>query len=347
MIEKQTLSSQVIIKCLNIDYGIDVASLSFLRLGADINASVYQAQSYDGAAYFIKIKRGHDHGIGVVVTQLLHDAGIEEIIPPIKTLSGQLTQRIGEFTLIVYPFIKGQDGFNCDLTDNQWFKLGKALRRIHEIEVPAALQKELRREYYSPKWREVLRSLFVHVEAQTAVDEIALKLLQFMQGNMPAIRRLVDRAEQLGQKMQNQTTKFTLCHSDIHGGNVLVNENDTIYIVDWDDPIMAPKERDLMFIGGGVANVWNKRHEEESFYRGYGMTEINSTILAYYRHERIVEDIAVYGHQLLLTTVGGDNRSQMYQHFIDMFEPNGVVDIAFETYDGLITYSSGIFHAKF
>ena len=31
-----------------------------------------------------------------------------------------------------------------------------------------------------------------------------------------------------------------------------------IYIVDWDEPIMAPKERDLMFIGGGVANVWNK-----------------------------------------------------------------------------------------
>lgn len=337
MIEKQALSDQVIISSLNANYGIDVATLTFLPLGADINASVYQAQSYDKVAYFVKLKRGHHHGIGVVVTELLHEAGIEEIIPPIKTLSGQLTQRIEEFTLIVYPFILGQNGFNRSLTDNQWFKLGKALRRIHEIEVPAALQKELRREYYSPKWREALRSLFVHLEAQTAVDEIALKLLQFMQGNMPAIRRLVDRAEQLGQKMQNQTTKFTLCHSDIHGGNVLLNGDDTIYIVDWDDPIMAPKERDLMFIGGGVANVWNKRHEEESFYRGYGRTEINSTILAYYRHERIVEDIAEYGHELLLTAEGGESQAEMYQHFVAMFEPHGVVDIAFKTDDGLIT----------
>ena len=152
---------------------------------------------------------------------------------------------------------------------------------------------------------------------------------------MAAIHRLVDRAEQLGQKIQEQSPKFVLCHSDIHGGNVLIDENDTIYIVDWDDPIMAPKERDLMFIGGGVANVWNNPHEEEFFYKGYGKTEINRTILAYYRHERIVEDIALYGQELLLTTAGGEDRPEMYKQFIAMFEPRGVVDIAFKTDEGV------------
>ena len=39
--------------------------------------------------------------------------------------------------------------------------------------------------------------------------------------------------------------KFVLCHSDIHAGNVLLGGNETIYIVDWDDPIMAPKELSL------------------------------------------------------------------------------------------------------
>ena len=94
---------------------------------------------------------------------------------------------------------------------------------------------------------------------------------------------------------------------------------------------MAPKERDLMFIGGGVANVWNKLHEEKLFYKGYGTTEVNSTILAYYRHERIVEDIAIYSQKLLLTMDGGKDRQEMYQQFISMFEPRGVVDIAFKT----------------
>jgi len=335
MIEKQPVSDKFIINCLNIDYGIEVATLTFLPLGADMNASVYKAQTYDQRSYFVKLKRGHHHDISVVIVELLHDAGIQHIIPPIKTLLGQSTKRIEDFTLIVYPFVKGQDGFSCNLTDNQWFTLGKALRQVHEINVPPSIQNQLRREVYSPKWREAVRSLYVHIEAKPTGDEIALKLLKFMKENMPAIRRLVDRAEQLGQQLQGQSPKFVLCHSDIHGGNVLINGNDTIFIVDWDEPIMAPKERDLMFVGGGVANVWNKLHEEKSFYRGYGRTEINSTILAYYRHERIVEDIAEYGHGLLLTMTGGDDRAEMYKQFIGMFEPHGVVEIAFETDKGL------------
>ncbi len=152
---------------------------------------------------------------------------------------------------------------------------------------------------------------------------------------MPAIRRLVDRAQQLGEKLQDQSPKFVLCHSDIHAGNVLIDGNNAIYIVDWDEPIMAPKERDLMFIGGGVGNVWNKPHEETLFYKGYGKTEVDSTVLAYYRHERIVEDIAVYSQELLLTKAGGKDRPEMYRQFIDMFAPQGVVEIAFKTDEGL------------
>ncbi len=77
---------------------------------------------------------------------------------------------------------------------------------------------------------------------------------------------------------------------------------------------MAPKERDLMFIGGGVANVWNKPHEEKYFYKGYGSIEINIAILAYYRHERIVEDIALIGQQPLLTSIDDKTRIESYKH---------------------------------
>lgn len=334
MAEKHLLADQLIINCLSAHYGIEVATLTALPLGADMNASVYKAQTLDGISYFIKLKHGHHHDIGIAIVELLHDAGIKEIIPPVKTLSGQSTQHIVDFTLIVYPFAEGQNGFSKNLTDKQWVKLGHALRQIHEIAVPPSIQNRIRREGYSSRWREAVRSLYTYIAAEPSGDEIALKLLKFMKENILAIRRLVDRAEQLGQKLQDQSPKGVLCHSDIHGGNVLLDEKDNIFIVDWDDPIMAPKERDLMFIGGGVANVWNKRQEEQLFYEGYGTTEVNSTILAYYRHERIVEDIAEYGHALLLTTQAAD-RLEMYKQFIAMFEPHGVVDIAFKTDESL------------
>ena len=145
------------------------------------------------------------------------------------------------------------------------------------------------------------------------------------------IHRLVDKAEELGQKLKDQSTEFVLCHSDIHGGNILIDEKNSIFIVDWDEPMMAPKERDLMFIGGGVGNVWNKPHEEEFFYKGYGITEVNRTILAYYRCERILEDIALYCQELLLAPVSNADKHEMYKQFVGMFEPQGVVDIAFKT----------------
>lgn len=331
MLEKHPLPDQRIKNCLKIDYGIEVTSLAFLPVGADTNASVYQAQARDQTSYFIKLRRGHHHDLSVEIAKLLHEAGIQQIIPPLKTLQGRSTQRLDDFTLIVYPFVEGKDGFSRDLTENQWIHLGEALRRIHEIQVPLSLQNEIRREAYSPKWRELLRSLLIHLDAEPTGDPIALNLKKFMNEHRTEIHRLVNRAEQLSQKLRDQSPEFVLCHSDIHGGNVLLNGNDTLYIVDWDDPIMAPKERDLMFIGGGVANVWNKPHEERLFYTGYGKAEINTTILAYYRHERIVEDMAIYAQALLMTTEGGADRQEMYRHFIAMFEPQGVVDIAFKT----------------
>ena len=296
-----------------------------------MNASVYKAETQGGLSYFVKLKRGHRYDMSIAILALLQASGMQQIIPPIKTIDGKLTQHINDFTLIVYPFVDGQNGFCYNLTDDQWLTLGKVLRQVHEFDVPPSIKDRIRKETYSPKWREAVKSLDAHIDGKLSSDEIALKLQTFIKGHRAVIHRLVDRAESLSQKIREQSAEFVLCHSDIHGGNVLIDGNGAIYIVDWDDPIMAPKERDLMFIGGGVANVWNNPHEEEFFYKGYGKTEINRLILAYYRHERIVEDIAEYEQALLLTTAGGKDRLKMYKQFTDMFEQNGVIDIAFKT----------------
>jgi spectinomycin phosphotransferase len=84
-------------------------------------------------------------------------------------------------------------------------------------------------------------------------------------------------------------------------------------------------------ISGGVGNIWNTLHEQQLFYKGYGKTEINSTALAYYRNERIVEDIAVYSHELFFKTDGIKDKLEMYRQLTAQFEPQGVVEIAFQT----------------
>lgn len=330
MLEKHSITEQSIINYLNNYYGIETHTLTFLPLGADANALIYKADTYD-KSYFVKLKKGTHDDISIAIMNLLQNAGLQQIILPITTIHGQSIQHTEYLTLIVYPFIIGDNGFNQALTEEQWLILGTALRKLHEIVVPISLQQRLRQEIYSPKWRASVRSLYAYIKTKPIGSGVALELQDFMRKNAKAIYRLVNHAEQLAQKLQNDSTQFVLCHSDIHGGNVLIDSNNAIYIVDWDDPIMAPKERDLMFIGGGVANVWNKPHEEAYFYKGYGETKVNRTILAYYRHERIVEDIALFGENILLTESSNETKLENYNHFKAMFEPRGVVDIAFET----------------
>lgn len=323
-------SNQQLCDFLNMDYGIKHARFTRLPIGADMNASVYKAQA-NNQSYFVKLKHNKHHDLSGLITETLQDAGVQNIIPFIKTKDGKTNLQLGDYTLFVSEFIEGKDGFNCDFTDDQWVTLGKVMRQIHEIKIPLSLRKKLSNENLSPQWRDAVRALFAKIDAISITNDMSFKFTSFLKEHATIINQLIDRAEEIGHQIQSQLPEFVLCHSDIHGGNVLVDEHRKIYIVDWDTPIMAPKERDLMFIGGGVANVWNKLHELELFYRGYGKTKVNNKILAYYRLERIVQDVAEYSKLFLQSNDNNHNLSEAYHHFVTQFEPRGVVEIALKT----------------
>jgi len=149
------------------------------------------------------------------------------------------------------------------------------------------------------------------------------------------ILRITERADQLASRLQSDPPEPVLCHSDIHGGNILIGDTGELYIVDWDDPILAPRERDLMFIGGGIDEIWKSEREIAQFYKGYGKTEINLAAQAYYRYERVIEDLVVICEQALLTDEGGADRERSLGWFISNFEPGQTIEIADETYKEL------------
>ncbi len=327
---KEPVQKQEIINLLKIHYGIDVQSVQHLLLGADANALVYRVDT-GSHSYFVKIKYGNHEQTHIDILNLLHDAGINEIIFPIATGEGKLFKQLKQFKMIVYPFIDGQNGFNQKLTKNQWIELGKTLKKVHSLSVPESIQQQLRKEIYSTKWRESVRSLHHKMEPDLSDDKITVEFKIFFNKHIDSIYQLLNSADNFARKIQPNPDNYVLCHSDIHAGNILITADESLYIVDWDDPMMAPKERDLMFIGGGVGNVWNSPQEINYFYEGYGVTNIDNTILAYYRHERIVEDIALFIQDILSTSHNNQSRSTMLGHFKSMFEPNGVVEIAFNT----------------
>ncbi|HAT1596443.1 TPA: aminoglycoside O-phosphotransferase APH(9)-Ia [Legionella pneumophila] len=327
---RNNIPDQQLIELLKVYYGIDIHAVQLIVGGADMNAFGYKADS-ESNSYFVKLKYGHHDEINLSIIRLLHDSGIKEIIFPIYTRDAKLFQQIDHFKMIVYPFIDAPNGFTQNLTEKQWQQLGKVLRQIHETSVPTAIQQRLRKETYSPKWREMVRSFYSKIGFDDSDDQITTDFKSFFNQNIDSIHRLVDSSEELSKKIQPDLDKYVLCHSDVHAGNVLVIDEESIYIIDWDEPMLAPKERDLMFIGGGVGNVWNNPHEIDYFYEGYGNANIDKTILSYYRHERIVEDIAVYGQDLLSRAQNDESRLESFNHFKSMFDPNNVIEIAFSS----------------
>ena len=136
-----------------------------------------------------------------------------------------------------------------------------------------------------------MQAFHTQVEQRVYDDPIAARFAAFWTTKRDEIHRIVERAEQLAQALRQQPREFVVCHADLHGANVMVGADDTLAIVDWDELILAPKERDLMSVGGGLFGGWNQALEAAWFYEGYGPTLIDPVALDYYRYERIVGDI--------------------------------------------------------
>ena len=86
---------------------------------------------------------------------------------------------------------------------------------------------------------------------------------------------------------------LVVCHTDLHAGNVLVDAAGGLHLVDWDAPLRAPRERDLMYAGAG--QFGNRRFpagEKALFYACYGDIPVHSDLLSHYRYARIIEDLA-------------------------------------------------------
>jgi spectinomycin phosphotransferase len=328
MLEKPPLQDELILAGLQAEFGLHAVALTFLPLGYDLNSAVYRVLAEDDKPYFLKLRKGDFNEISVTLPQFLEKQGLHGIIAPISTQKRQAWGRLGEYNMILYPFIEGVNGYAAGLTGRQWLDFGVAMKGIHTTQVPPALKQLLPRETFSPNWRETVRQLQIQVEETHYADPSAIKLAAFMRARRDEISRVVERAEQLGRELRRRSLELVLCHADIHPGNLLVCPDGAVYIVDWDSPCLAPRERDLALIGGSPNSGWDTAEAQFHFYQGYSPAQVDRMALAYYRYERMVQDLAEFGKQLLLTQEGGEDREQSYQYFTSNFLPGHEIDLA-------------------
>jgi spectinomycin phosphotransferase len=336
MLEPPDIQDQLIITRVQDAYGLQITRVDFLPLGADVDTASYRATAEGGTAYFLKLRKGSFNEITVTLPQLLKARGVCSVLAPLATRDRRGWASLGEYRLILYPYIEGKNGYEAGLSDRLWLDFGATLAGVHAVQATSPIARSIPRETYSSCWRDMVEDFQARIEETVFADPVAAKLAAFLRARKDMVNRLVAQAEDLAHRLRERSLEPVLCHADIHPGNLLIGTQDTgaddgdahgrLYIVDWDSPIFAPKEKDLALVGG--CPTWNDPRCEALFYQGYGRKDVDPMALAYYRSERAIQDIAAFCQQLLLSSEGGEDREQSYQYLTGSFMPGHEIDLA-------------------
>jgi spectinomycin phosphotransferase len=324
------LDARMMRPCLEFNYGIRVTSLRFLTIGHDFSAFVYEVISDDGTSYFLKIRSGPVNEPALQIPRELIDRGVPNILAPLRTCTSDLCCPLDEgsgSTVVLYPFIRGENAMDVGLTHDQMREFGGTLRAVHESTLAERFGDVLRIEDFALPSAALVRRMIALAHESAIENPVARRFAAFLREHTDRIHQIIARAEELGRSLQDRSFELVLCHSDIHAANILVGEDGRIWLVDWDGPLLAPRERDLLFVIGSKIARPMTPNDERLFFEGYGPTEIDPTALIYYRYERIIEDIGEFGKSVFLDTdlsdAARENEARLARSF---FAPGGFLE---------------------
>ncbi|HLL78938.1 MAG TPA: aminoglycoside phosphotransferase family protein [Ktedonobacteraceae bacterium] len=286
MRQQPAIPEELLRACLQDQYDLYPVTLEFLPRGLDYNAGVYRVVSEQTAvypAYLLKATTRPLYEPRCLVPRYLNDQEIASVVAPIPTRSGALWTRLGNWTVNVYPFIEGNTSLT-GMTDEQWREVGSIFRQIHQVALPPLGFETLYKETFDPT--EYARRIG-YIETKFILEPKPESAAQRAfradwQAHQSMIHTGVTTLETLAGELQRRAGPYVICHADLHPANLLRDSAGRVFVIDWDEVMLAPKERDFIFVRQPQANA---------FWQGYGQQEIDWVALTYYLWERVVQDV--------------------------------------------------------
>jgi spectinomycin phosphotransferase len=326
------LDLTTIAACLEREYGLRVDAIRFLPIGFDASASVYEVVDAGGACFFLKVRAGPVNEPGLIVPRSLIDAGVPNILAPMQTRMGTLWCELdGDdgTTVVLSPFMRGENAMVAGLSDDQWRTFGSTLRAVHDRGLTERIRGLLPVERFALPSAALVNAMSERANSGSFDRKAAARLADLWRANQGRIDAMLSRAEELGRALQSRSFEMVLCHADIHAANLLAGDDGRIWLIDWDGPMIAPRERDFLFVVGSRIAREVTLPEEALFFEGYGATEIDPASLIYYRYERIIEDLGEFGKSVFLnSTLSDAAMEEEVELAMSFFVPEGDIDRA-------------------
>jgi spectinomycin phosphotransferase len=328
MREPPNISEERLRGCLQEYYDLSSVTIEFLPRGLDFKAGVYRVVSEQGVAYLLKVTIRPLYKPGYFVPRYLRDQGITSAVAPIPTKSNRLWTKIEDWTVIVYPFIDGDTSWT-GMTNEQWKEVGSIFKQIHHVRLPAEGFSSMRKETFDPteyvQWIRFFESQHLHV--QQCESESERNLRDSWVEHQSTIHTAMTFLEKLAAIFQSQTFPYVICHADLHPANLIRDDVD-VFVIDWDEVMLAPKERDFIFI---------REPQADAFWKGYGQREIDWLLLSYYLWERVIQDVIVNAQDVCFRDdLGEETKADIAQMFYEyMMNGENEVTAAYEASEHL------------
>lgn len=320
--------------CLGQRYARAAVTLEPQALGGDSMARIYYATDEAGIGYLIKARSRALYPASCLAPRYLADRGVRAVVAPLPATDGALWTRLAApasaWVIALYPYIAGVSGWRPGMTDAQWRATGEIVRQIHGVAPPADGAASLRHETFDVSdYARSVEVVAARLDGATLDgDTVAEQALRKRWRERRAlIYTLLATMRALAERLRGLSDPFVICHGDLHPGNLLRDDMGGVHLVDWDDALLAPKERDFLFVGEPDAG--GPRQAGAPFFQGYQPAEIDWVAVTYYRCERVIQDVIECAHDVCFRgDLDADARAAAAGLFGDLFAPDGNVDAA-------------------
>ncbi|MGW4498815.1 phosphotransferase enzyme family protein [Micromonospora sp. NPDC004336] len=322
------------------DFGVRLTATEAVGHGADRLALLWQARAADGTRYAVKLSGGGT-GAGLVVSAHLAAGGVPGVAAPLRTRDGRLWSERGGRRLSLVPWVSDARALGGPMTTAHWRAYGEVLAAVHAAEVTDELAALLpaggaNHPSVVASAHEVNARLRDPAAAERA-DPLVGELARIWSGARGAVTTLIREVERPGAGPRVPAGRAVVCHGDPHLGNLLLGPRGRVWLIDWDDAVLAPRECDLMFvIGGGVlAFAPVTAAQRAAVLAGYGPVDVDATRLAWFQALRALDDIADWSRQALDVAGAEADRRRALGIVRGLVSPDGLVTTACSALAGL------------
>lgn len=218
------------------------------------------------------------------ILEEMHKQGIQRINYPLRTmLKNSLYIKRNNTLIVLFNYINAQQSYNYDKTE-----LGKLIARVHKI--TSKIRLSIPMEEFSFKRRLAFEKHFENIIKGSFNDTILNSLKKCLLKYEKEIRHDLTNFSKTAIICKKIKVNMVITHGDAPG-NTLVKSPADIYLVDWDDILLAPAERDIWFL-----------IDDSSFMSGYrevySKYKVNEDLRRYFIYKRYFEDLTEYFEEI-------------------------------------------------